>query len=239
MKKILGAILNIVILFNLFGCSIKFPTTGFEDLTYTAFGDSITYGADYFNHYAQMETPYVKEVGNILKLSSTNNKGVSGATLTTNNLGLHCMTSSITSFTDQSDIISVLGGVNDYNRDLSLGTISDTDTSTIYGALHASMNYLTTNYPDSFIFYMTPYKENYSGRHYTNINSEGYTLEDVANAIKEVAEIYNIPVLDLFNEGNFESVMNNEDCDGIHPNQDFVLSNMAPQIAAFIKENYK
>lgn len=239
MKKLLGIILSIVISFNLLGCTIEFSTTGFKDLTYTAFGDSITYGADYFNHYDQMETPYVKEVENILKLSSSRNMGISGATLTANNLGLHCMTNSITSFNEQSDIISVLGGVNDYNRDLPLGTVNDSDPSTIYGALHTSMSYLIENYPNSFIFYMTPYKENFSGRNYADINTQGYTLEDVANAIKAVAEMYNIPVLDLFNEGNFESVMNNEDCDGIHPNQDFVLSTMAPQIAKFIKDNYK
>ena len=239
MKKLLSIFISAIIILNLFGCSIKFSNTDFENLTYTAFGDSITYGADYFNNYSQMETPYVEEVGNILKLASTNNQGVSGATLSSNNLGLHCMTSSITSFNENSDIISVLGGVNDYNRDLPLGTISDEDISTIYGSLHASMSYLTDNYPNSFIFYMTPYKENYSGRHYSDINSKGYTLEDVANAIKEVAEIYSIPVLDLFNEGNFESVMNNSDCDGIHPNQDFILSDTAPQIANFIKNNYK
>lgn len=239
MKKFLSIIMSVFFILNLLGCNIIFPTTGFEDLTYTAFGDSITFGADYFNHYSQMKTPYPKEVGKILKLSSTNNKGVSGATLTSNNLGLTSMTSLITSFTDDSDIISVMGGVNDYNRSLPLGTIDDNDSSTIYGALHISMKYLTDNYPNSFIFYITPYKEHFSGIHWSDINSSGYNLEDVSNAIKEVATIYNIPVLDLFNEGNFESVMDNSDCDGIHPNQDFVLSNTAPQIAKFIKENYK
>ena len=239
MKNFISYILILLFTINISGCNMFFPTTELEGLTYTAFGDSITFGADYFNNYSQMETPYPQEVGNILKLSSTNNKGVSGATLTSNNLGLPCMTDIITSFTEKSDIISVLGGVNDYNRDLPLGTINDRDTSTIYGSLHVGMNYLTTNYKESFIFYMTPYKENYSGRQYSTINSQGYSLEDVATAIKNVAKVYNIPVLDLFNEGEFESVMNNPNCDGIHPNQDFILDYTAPQIATFIKYNYK
>ena len=73
---------------------------------------------------------------------------------------------------------------------------------------------------------------------WSDINSQGYNLVDVANAIKEVAAIYNIAVLDLLEEGNFESIMYDSDCDGIHPNQKFVLEVMAPQIAQFIKNNY-
>ena len=234
MKKLLNFITSFFILFSLLGCSWYFPPTGYEGLTYTAFGDSITYGADCFNNCIQMNTPYVNQVGKILHLKSNTNKGINGATLT-NNTGTYNITTDITSFSEKRDIISVLGGVNDYGNSLTLGTISDRDNSTIYGSLHISMNYLTTNYKDSLIFYMTPYK----CRNCTDKNSAGYTLENLATAIKEVAAIYNIPVLDLFNEGNFESVMNNPNCDGLHPNQEFILSHTAPQIARFIKENYK
>ena len=45
--------------------------------------------------------------------------------------------------------------------------------------------------------------------------------------------------LDLLEEGNFESIMYNDDCDGIHPNQEFITNVMAPQIANFIKDNYQ
>ena len=53
-----------------------------------------------------------------------------------------------------------------------------------------------------------------------------------------MAAIYNIAVLDLLEEGNFESIMYDSDCDGIHPNQKFVLEVMTPQIADFIKNNH-
>ena len=131
-----------------------------------------------------------------------------------------------------------MGGVNDFNRNLLLGTINDSGVNTIYGALHTTMKFLKDNYPDSYIFYMTPYKEDYSGILWSDINSNGYNLEDVSSAIKEVALIYDIDVLDLFQFGEFELVMNNPDCDGIHPNQDFILEKTAPQIAKFIMENY-
>ena len=210
----------------------------FSNLTYTAFGDSITYGADLIIG-GRVENPYPTVLSEILGLKSYENKGISGATLTTNDQGLTCMTDVITAYNSKTDIIGVLGGVNDYNRNLPLGDIDDNDTSTIYGSLHVGMSYLSENYSDAFVFYMTPYKEYFHGVLWSDINSQGYNLEDVANAIKEVAEIYDIPVLDLLEEGNFESIMYNDDCDGIHPNQEFITNVMAPQIAEFIKENYE
>ena len=167
------------------------------------------------------------------------NKGVSGATITTNNLKRACMANIITSYKGTTDIIGVLNGVNDFYCNLPLGDIDDTDANTLYGSLHVCMSYLTKNYSDAYIFYMTPYKCDFSNRLWSDINSQGYNLEDVANAIKEVASIYNIPVLDLFTEGGFENVMYDDDCDGIHPNQKFITNEMAPFIAKFIKENYK
>ena len=210
----------------------------FSQLTFTAFGDSITYGADLIIG-GRVENPYPTVVNEILGLKSYDNRGVSGATLVASNLGLDCMTNRITSYNGQADIIGVLGGVNDFNRNLPLGDVDDNDTSTIYGALHVGMKYLSENYSESFVFYMTPYKQYFHGVLWSDNNSQGYNLQDVANAIKEVAAIYNIPVLDLLAEGGFENVMYDDDCDGVHPNQNFITNNMAPQIAEFIKENYQ
>ena len=210
----------------------------FSKLTFTAFGDSITYGADLIIG-GRVEKPYPTVVSNILGLKSYENKGVSGATIVDNTPNTNCITNTITSYTSETDIIGVLGGVNDYYRDLPLGDIDDTDTSTIYGSLHVSMSYLSENYSDAFIFYMTPYKCDFNNRLWSDNNSKGYNLEDVANAIKEVAAIYNIPVLDLLEVGGFENVMNDSDCDGVHPNQNFITNVMAPQIAKFIQDNYQ
>ena len=209
----------------------------FSQLTFVAFGDSITYGADLIIN-GRVEIPYPTAVNNILNFKSYENKGVSGSTITANNIGLQCITDHITSYTKDADIIAVLGGVNDYNRSLPLGTIEDKDTSTFYGALHVGMEYLKEKYPDAFIFYMTPFKEHFHGVDCTTVNSSGYILEDTAKAIKEVAEIYGIAVLDLYEVGNFESIMFDDDCDGAHPNQKFILEMWAPQVANFIIDNY-
>ena len=216
----------------------KLETPDFSQLTFTAIGDSITYGADLIIG-GRVENPYPTLVNEILGFKSYENKGVSGATIVDNTPSSTCITNIITSYTSQADIIGVLGGVNDFYRNLPLGDIDDTDTSTIYGSLHVSMKYLNENYSDSFVFYMTPYKCYFNNKLWSDNNTQGYNLEDVANAIKEVAAIYDILVLDLQEVGGFEDVMYDEDCDGVHPNQNFIANVMAPQIAEFIKDNYK
>ena len=203
----------------------------FFDLTYVAFGDSITYGADYTRAYAQMDNPYPKLVSEELKLLSFRNLGVSGATFVTNDLNRVCMTDNILSFDENADIISVMLGVNDYACSLPLGTTTDNSNTTIYGSLNLIAKHLTTVYKDSFIFFMTPYKTTFNG-------SLSYSLSDVANAVKEVADLYDISVLDMYNLGNYELEMYSASSDGIHPSQDFISRYTAPQIAEFIKQNY-
>lgn len=212
-------------------------TMDFSDKTYLAFGDSITFGTDVLNNYAQMNDPYPELVSNNLGLKSFYNYGQSGATLCANDLGLKCISNNVVNCTEKYDIVSVLGGVNDYNRALPLGTILCDDNTTIYGSLNVIARHLTEFYSTSFVFFMTPYKENYNGVHWSTNNTQGYNLQAVAIAIKEVANNYNIPVLDLFEKGEFEKEMYNSG-DGLHPSQEFIRNYTAPQIAQFIKENY-
>lgn len=78
---------------------------------------------------------------------------------------------------------------------------------------------------------MTPYKT-------ALIRNQFYTLNDVVNAIKEVALIYDVPVLDLYNEGRYELEMYEAYSDGVHPTQEFFRQYTTPQIAEFIINNY-
>ena len=66
------------------------------------------------------------------------------------------------------------------------------------------MKHLKQTCPDSYIFYMTPYKENYSGYTHQSKNEANYYLNDVRMAIIETAKIYDIDVLDLYKYGRFE-----------------------------------
>lgn len=213
----------------------------FTELTYIAFGDSITKG--YCNN-AVMDTPYPKGVSEKLGLKSFTNLGISGADLVNstlvNEIGLNMSISNqVLALDTYYDIISVNGGVNDWHYSQPLGTINDNNNSTIYGSLNVMANHLKTNFPNSFIFFITPYNFNKNGNDGYTINDGGYSLEDVSNAYKKIGIKYNIPILDLFHEGQYELEMYNSNSDGVHPTQEFVLKYSIPQITQFIKENYK
>ncbi|MBO5946019.1 MAG: SGNH/GDSL hydrolase family protein, partial [Clostridia bacterium] len=137
--------------------------------------------------------------------------------------------------TDKADIVSVMGGVNDY-LNAPLGTPDSTDTGTIYGALNVLCAGLKAKYPNAYVFFMTPYKFSMDpGAH----PDYGHTLCDVANAIKEVCGKYGFDVLDMYTYGKFELEMYTKGSDGLHPTQEFFSAHTAPMIARFIKENYK
>ena len=204
----------------------------FSTLSYVAFGDSITYGADYTRNYGQMDDPYPELVAEELGLASYENRGISGATFCQNNVGRVCMTDNILAYKGDADIISVMLGVNDYAASLPLGDINDNTTDTIYGCLNLIAKHLTTNHKDAFVFFMTPYQT-------TIRKSNQYTLSDVAKAVKKVANLYDIPVLDMYSLGNYALEMNQEDSDGVHPSQEFIAEYTAPQIAEFLRRNYE
>ena len=219
----------------------KKPQTDFSNMTYLAFGDSITYGLENYGleKSRRMEKPYTTLVSEDLGLKSYSNLGQNGATFCVNNNGHYNMTESILSCNISADIVSVMLGVNDFIQGLPLGSIDDKDNTTIYGSLYLICEYLSENYADSFVFFMTPLKVDIGSRDSFTINSQGYNLQDVANAIKQVAHKYNYPVLDLFTIGEFECEMYDAKSDGVHPSQSFIQNYTAPQIAQFIKDNYK
>lgn len=206
----------------------------FSQLSYVSFGDSITYGIDGVD-WGLMADPYPNMLTEILGFKSLSNQAVSGATFCQNTLNRCNMTQKILNFKGEADIISLMLGVNDFYVNLPLGTPESRDNTTIYGSLYLISEYLTENYKDSFIFYMTPFP---ARRGYTK-NSQGYYLADVANAIKHVAAEYNIPVLDMYSVSEYENVeMNNSNSDGVHPSQSFMRNYATPKMVAFIKKNY-
>lgn len=204
-------------------------TVDFSQLTYVALGDSITQGCDIYGTY---KVDYPLFVRQELGLASYKNYGLHSTTIAVRS-------GFTTSFLERyktmqsADIVSVLGGVNDYQTNVPLGTIDDTSLTTFYGAVNALAKGLKEKYPNSFVFFMTPYP---CSSHWTDKNTSRYTLEDYANAIKQVCAKYDIPVLDLYNYGDFDYDKNSRD--GLHPDEKFFVTNTAPQIAQFIRDNY-
>lgn len=212
---------------------IKNEEVDFSTLNMICLGDSITYGYEPYTG-KKMQNPYPELVKELLGLNSISNYGISGDTV-----GYapdrKIMANRYIEMKDNADIISVLGGINDYRYGIiPLGNIDDNTINTIYGAYNVLAQGLKEKYPNSFIFFMTPYK--WAGD--KGVCSQGYTLEDMSNAIKEVCAKYDIPVLDLYSNGNLESEFNLSASDGLHPTQEFLIKCTAPQIAEFIKNSY-
>ena len=195
--------------------------------TYVAFGDSITYGYD-GDAYARMEKPYPTLVGETLGIGTVDNQGKNGATAAACS-GRTNMTERILAYNGNADIISVALGVNDYSAKAALGDMTSRDNTTVYGSLHMIAEHLTTKYPDAFIFFMTPFK-------YKTESNGVYNLADVAQAVKDVAAAYNIPVLDMYTNGQFNPATDAKD--QIHPTQQHHITYTAPMICEFIEANY-
>lgn len=205
---------------------------GYSNKKMNCLGDSITWG--YIPDVGtQMENPYPKLLKERLGLAECRNYGISGSTLCQS--AYSPMSVRFLDMNDDADIISVFGGTNDQGVGFELGKIEDTENSTIYGSLDILCKGLIEKYPQAFIFFITPLRNGNA-----KINSKGYSLEDVANAIKEVCYKYSIPVLDLYSIGgfhiendNFREMYNGED--KLHPNQKFMNEHLAPIIEQFIR----
>lgn len=138
--------------------------------------------------------------------------------------------------TDDYDVICVFGGTNDYANPnpTPLGVIDDTDEHTFYGALKILCETLLTMHPHAIIAFATPIHR----RADYNYGLPGLCLKDYVTAIKEIAETYSIPVLDLYATAGIQSkipaVMEEYLADGLHPN-DRGHERIAQKFYSFLK----
>ena len=127
------------------------------------------------------------------------------------------------------DAVVVFGGTNDFGHgNIPLGQMGDTDVYTFYGALRTLCLYLIKNYPDKQIVFMTPLHRLNEELDYNKRKEDGNPnarpLVDFVNAIREVCELFSIPVLDMFKDSGMparvwawcEKYMP----DGLHPNDE-------------------
>ncbi len=116
-----------------------------------------------------------------------------------------------------ADLVVVFGGTNDFGHgDAPLGEITDRSNSTFYGACHVLMKSLIERFPAATIVFMTPLHRS------EETHPDGKQLISYVHAIEEVAELYGIPVYDLYaNSGINPAIQKQKDLytvDGLHPN---------------------
>ncbi len=126
---------------------------------------------------------------------------------------------------DDADIIVVFGGTNDYGHgDAPIGGFSDRTPTTFYGACHFLFSKLIEKYEGKPIVIMTPLHRLNEERNTGDNKPEGVaSLKEYVNIIREVAEYYSLPVLDLFKNSGMQPsvpvIQQKFIPDGLHPNE--------------------
>ena len=127
------------------------------------------------------------------------------------------------------DCIVIFGGTNDYDHgDAPLGEFGDRTPMTFYGALHTVYSTFMQRYPGTPIVVLTPL---HRGNEVKGAIGDKPLLAYV-NAIREVAEFYSLPVLDLYARSGIQpqvpAIKEKYMPDNLHPNDagHEILSNL-------------
>ncbi len=203
-------------------------------------GDSITEGAGTSSHDKMFTMLIEREYGAICQ-----NYGIGGTRIArqktpTEEKWDRDFISRVPEMDADADIVVVFGGTNDFGHgDAPIGTMSDRTPYTFYGALHCLYTALIEKYPDVPIVALTPLhritEDIPTG---DNKPAPVGTLKEYVNIIREVAEYYSLPVLDLFKESGLQPkipvIQQKYVPDGLHPN-DAGNEILAHKIARFLE----
>lgn len=153
-------------------------------------------------------------------------------------LNVNRFTARVETLPEDADLVVVFGGTNDHGHgNAPLGKMGDTDDSTFYGAAHLLCMRLLKRYPKGEFLLLTPFHRN--GECSPSI--QGAMLADYVKAIRETAELFSIPVLDLYAVGGINPNIADQKAtympDGIHPN-DAGYERLYRRIDAFIRNFY-
>ncbi len=137
-----------------------------------------------------------------------------------------------------ADVVVVFGGTNDFGvGDAPIGKFTDNTVYTFYGALHVLYRQLIEKFPEKDIVVLTPLhrlSEN------VTINERGIPCEPLkkyVEAIREVAEYYSLPVLDLWKmsgmQPSVDVIREKYMPDGLHPS-DLGAAKIADKLRDFL-----
>lgn len=200
---------------------VDYVSTGGK--TINCLGDSITEG------YKNREISWADKIEPLVRTEKINKYGIGGSTVS-DYVDEHPMCIRYSEMDDSADFIVIFAGNNDFTRSVPMGEPNDTNTKTFYGALNTLLSGLREKYPNGKFLYVTPLRMwNYAHPkwnefvEYDKKNKVGKTLKDYRDAIISRCEYYEIPYLDLYNEGLYgrtEKTRNAVYIDGLHPNDE-------------------
>ena len=186
-----------------------------KTLRVNCLGDSITvgYGAVYTTgDDTTTKHPYHSFWAEDYDLNARN-YGVSGSTVA-NYSGTNdsSFVERYSAMANDADVVTILGGVNDFYSQYAVGTINDTAKNTFYGAYKSMVEGLMTKYPDAQIVLFIP----------LNAPARELYREPRKNAIIEIGKLYNLPVIDLNTDeiagSSYGFDIEKYSTDNLHPN---------------------
>ena len=110
------------------------------------------------------------------------------------------------------DIVTIKGGINDERHGVTMGKLmpkgSDFDRNTFIGSIQYAVEYILEKNPDITIWMFTTTKAwIYAPAGFGKNNPQTEDMEVPerwADAMKEIAELYDLPVCDLYNESGLD-----------------------------------
>ena len=147
--------------------------------------------------------------------------------------------SRVSTMDEDADVVVVFGGTNDFGHgDANFGCPSDRTPYTFHGALHTLYSDLIQRFPFATIIIVTPlHRCHEEASLEKTAEMHGRPLRAYVEAIREIAEYYSFPVLDLYAYGGLQpNVPSNKAlffADDVHPN-DAGHTVIAHKIANFI-----
>ena len=191
-------------------------------------GDSITFGHGTSSESKRFTNRIADEQGAICR-----NYGISGTRIARQKTPSQCpdydldFNLRVADMDADADAVVIFGGTNDFGHgDAPLGGMEDRTCYTFYGALHTLYSSLIVQYPHAKIVILTPLhrcnEDNPRGD--GNKPADVGVLRDYVQIIRQVAEFYALPVLDLFAMSGLRprvpAVQQRFIPDGLHPNDD-------------------
>lgn len=179
-------------------------------------GDSITQGLTW-NGSAQVyvDKPYPMTVAEKLECICQN---VGHSSYPISSIGkAQCFNTTYAEIEKDVDYIFVLGGTNDFQYSVPVGTIADREDVSFCGAIFTLINKIRTRIPNAKLVFFTPLHRS------AEVKSDGFKLIDYVNAIRDVCELCAIPVVDLYKNSGFSNVVTEMEqyyADGLHLTQD-------------------
>lgn len=115
------------------------------------------------------------------------------------------------------NVVTIAYGTNDWSNYVPLGDQESVDESSVKGALNVALKKIYADNPTIDIYLITPAFRKDAN---TKTNNIGLYLKDYVNAIKEVADKYNITVIDFYSNCGWNDLTIDSYTigDGLHPN---------------------